>query len=69
VAKKDKLPKRIFVKIVREQGSGDPYFIADDSEQGMVEIGESLIVGEYELKGEHRVEGIVKSEPIKGKKQ
>jgi hypothetical protein len=64
-SKTEKLPKKIFVRrdrIVNEPSSF--HLIAEENSADMVEIGEVVLIGVYELVETVRVEGVVKSTPV-----
>lgn len=63
----DKLPKKIFVKRVRAENDPTYYLVADESAESMVDIGESVLIGVYELIEFHQAEGVVQLKPNKKK--
>ncbi len=56
-----KLPKRLFVKI--EIDGDNSYFVADAEMYGMVEMGERVQIGTYQLVETTYAEAIVKTSP------
>jgi hypothetical protein len=58
------MPKRIFVKIMEEDNDG-PYFIASEELYGLVEMGDKIKVGTYELVEVSMAEAVVKTEKVR----
>jgi hypothetical protein len=52
-------PKKLFVKIEKE--SDDPYFLADETVLGMVDVGEKRKVAIYQLVEVIQCEGMVET--------
>lgn len=60
-----KLPKTIYVKVVKENDNTE-YFVADDSVKNLVlEIGDKIKVGVYELVETLQAEGILETKELK----
>lgn len=61
MAKIKSLPKTLFVKI--EQDGGTTYFTADTEMYGMVEMGQKVQIGKYQLVETTDAEAVVKTSP------
>lgn len=60
-----KLPKTIYVKVVNEN-DGTEYFVADNSIENLIlETGNKIMVGIYELVETCKAEGVVKTHQFK----
>jgi hypothetical protein len=53
-----KFPKTLCVKIETDANAGNDYFIASEDIDGMVEMGEKILVGVYKLTELKTVEGV-----------
>jgi hypothetical protein len=64
MAKTKQLPKKLFVKV--EHDGTASYFVADDAIYGMVEMGETVKIGTYELVETTFAKAVVEtSRPVK----
>lgn len=52
------LPKKLFVKI--EKDGSTEYFLADENAAALVEMGEKVKIGTYQLVGVDQAEGVAK---------
>lgn len=53
-----KFPKTLCVKIETDASAGNDYFVATEDIDGMVEMGEKILVGVYKLIELKTVEGV-----------
>lgn len=58
-----KLPKAIFVAI--KMDGNEPYFIADNNECELVDMGEKQKIGVYKLVETREIEGVVKQKVLR----